>query len=458
MILSFADWLIIIGYFIFLIIIGFYKKNESHSQNQKEFILSSRTLSLPGFIATLVTTWYGSILGVGENTYLYGIQTWFIFGVPYYVFALLYAFWLTNKIDKFKVLTIPDIFRKSFGAQAGILSGFLLFILSSPAPYILSLSVLLKYIFNINLITGLIISTSFSIAYVWNGGFRAVIRTDYFQFILMFLGFLLLFIYSWIYSISPIMLLKTIPIEYIKPLGGNTLEYVLVWFFIALWTLVDPGFFQRCAAVSSPGIAKKGLLIAIIFWFVFDFLTIFSGLYAVHLISTEDALLAYPLLAIKVLPPIALGLFFTSIFAVMMSTIDSLSLINATTFGRDILWRFKKDKNQDPTRLIKSGLIIMGLVSIVLAISIPSVIRLLYTIGSLIIPGLIIPFIFSLNNNKIVSEHLALYWIITPIIISLLWFLCAPSNIILSNIEPFYPGILVSIILYIFIMISTEKT
>ncbi|MBT3608146.1 MAG: sodium:solute symporter family protein, partial [Candidatus Marinimicrobia bacterium] len=65
-------------------------------------------------------------------------------------------------------------------------------------------------------------------------------------------------------------LIQSTPESHLDPLGGNTIQYILVWFFIAAWTFVDPGFYQRCAAAESPEIAKKGLLISIGFWAVFD--------------------------------------------------------------------------------------------------------------------------------------------------------------------------------------------
>ena len=84
------DIIIIFSYFIFLVLIGFFRRTEA-TISQKDYIIHGRKLSLPGFVISLVSTWYGAILGVGENTYLYGIQTWFIFGLPYYFFAVLYA-------------------------------------------------------------------------------------------------------------------------------------------------------------------------------------------------------------------------------------------------------------------------------------------------------------------------------------------------------------------------------
>ena len=96
--------------------------------------------------------------------------------------------YLSEKIWKSNLMSIPDMFRKTYGSRTGIVSAFLIFILSSPAPYILSLGILIKFIFNLDLVWGLIIATGFSIAYVWNGGLSAIVKTDYFQILLMYLG------------------------------------------------------------------------------------------------------------------------------------------------------------------------------------------------------------------------------------------------------------------------------
>ena len=111
--------------------------------------------------------------------------------------------------------------------------------------------------------------------------------------------------------------------------------------------------------------------------------------------------MAYPLLGLEVLPPGFLGYFLVSLFAIIMSTIDSMSFVNAITIGRDIIWRLrKKDSNKNPVFLIKKGLIAVAILSIVLSILIPSVVKMLYILGSLIIPGLILPFIIALLGNN----------------------------------------------------------
>ena len=456
----FLDWVILSAYSIGLIWIGIFRLKDQ-SKSQEEFILSGRRLSLGGFIATLVTTWYGAILGVGENTFLFGIQTWFIFALPYYGFALGYAFWMAPKIKEKNFLSIPDHFRSSYGERAGIISALLITFLASPAPYILSMGVMLQFLFGIDLGISLLISTVFSVVYVWNGGFSAVVKTDILQFILMFIGFFLLIGFSWNEFGSPAVLIKSIPETHLDPLGGNTVQYILVWFFIAAWTFIDPGFYQRCAAAKSPEIAKKGLLISIGFWTVFDCLTVLSGLYAVAMIQTDQALLSFPLLGANILPIGVFGLFITGLLATIMSTIDSLSLISAITFGRDILWRIQRPRmDSNPIPLVRKGLVIISFLSLFLAFAVPSVVGLFYAIGSVLIPGLILPFVFTLWNEKIsLSERLANQWIITPVVVSLGWFgISQLSGESFMGIEPFYPGMVVSILFGLYIINSIATT
>ena len=455
----FLDWAILAAYAAGLIWIGIFRLKDQ-SASQEEFILSGRRLSLGGFVATLVTTWYGAILGVGENTFLYGIQTWFIFALPYYGFALGYAIWIAPKIREKKFLSIPDHFRSTYGENAGIISALFITFLASPAPYILSMGILLQFLFGITLGVALLISTIFSVIYVWNGGFSAVVKTDILQFILMFVGFFLLIGFSWNEFGSPAVLINSIPESHLDPLGGNTAQYVLVWFFIAAWTFVDPGFYQRCAAAKSPETAKKGLLISIGFWAVFDCLTILSGLYAVALIQTDQPLLSFPLLGTHILPIGIFGLFITGILATIMSTIDSLSLISAITFGRDILWRIQRPQtNSNPVPLVRKGLVIISFLSLFLAFAVPSVVGLFYIIGSILIPGIILPFVFSLWNEKIsLSERLASLWIVTPVGVSLGWFgISQLSGQPFMGIEPFYPGMVISFLFLLFIIIRTNN-
>jgi len=446
------DLSVLIIYVGLLIGFGFYRTKQS-GKDPEEFLLAGRKLSLPGFVVTLVATWYGGILGIGENTYSYGIQTWFIFGLPYYIFAILFAFLIAGRINETKFISIPDQFHGRFGKTAGVVSALYILFLASPAPYILSIGILLQFTTGLSFGLSLLMSTGLSLSYIWIGGFKAVVRTDGLQFGFMFVGFLLLLIFS-MKSSGPLSEL-VLPVSHLNITGGASIQYIVVWFFIALWTFVDPGFYQRCAAAKSPQTAKKGILISIGFWFIFDMLTLSTGLYAKALLTAGDPLFAYPRLGAMVLPPLAYGIFITGLLATIMSTIDSLGLISAITFGRDILWRIQSptstDKlkwNNESTIFVRKGLIITAFIALILAFSIPSVVKLWYGLGSILVPGLVLPFLISFKNNR--PKENILLMMVSPVLVSIFWILLGKLlNGYPFGLEPFYPGILTSVLVYV---------
>ncbi len=446
------DFSVLILYVGLLIGFGFYRTKQS-GKDPEEFLLAGRKLSLPGFVVTLVATWYGGILGIGENTYSYGIQTWFIFGLPYYIFAILFAFLIAGRINETKFISIPDQFHGRFGKTAGVVSALYILFLASPAPYLLSIGILLQFTTGLSFGLSLLMATGLSLSYIWIGGFKAVVRTDGLQFGFMFVGFLLLLIFS-MKSSGPISEL-VLPVSHLNITGGASIQYIVVWFFIALWTFVDPGFYQRCAAAKSPQTAKKGILISIGFWLIFDMLTLSTGLYAKALLTAGDPLFAYPRLGAMVLPPLAYGIFITGLMATIMSTIDSLGLISAITFGRDILWRIQSptstDKlkwNNESTIFVRKGLIITAFIALILAFSIPSVVKLWYGLGSILVPGLVLPFLISFKNNR--PKENILLMMVSPVLVSIFWILLGKLlNGYPFGLEPFYPGILTSVLVYV---------
>ncbi|HEX9829370.1 MAG TPA: hypothetical protein VGB10_04085, partial [Bacteroidota bacterium] len=76
--LSPIDSALILLYFAAVVYVGFRAARRQKSDTD-EFLLAGRTLTLPMFVATLVSTWYGGILGVGEFSYNFGISNWVVF-------------------------------------------------------------------------------------------------------------------------------------------------------------------------------------------------------------------------------------------------------------------------------------------------------------------------------------------------------------------------------------------
>jgi solute:Na+ symporter, SSS family len=448
------DWTLIAAYFIFLIWLSWIKGWSS--DDEEGFLLQGRKVTLPAFVATLVSTWYGGILGVGEWSYQYGISQWLILGAPFYLFSALFAIFLAGKIRLNKALTIPEAIANRYSEKAGRLSALPIFILVSPAPYILMLGLLFQFLsageapflFYASLVA------LFSVFYITVGGFGAVIRTDILQIILMFSGFIILLIFAVAEFGGFSQLSGALTEVHLDITGGNSIQYILVWFFIALWTFVDPSFHQRAAAAESPKTARRGIFVSIGFWIGFDFLTAFAGLYAFAILGSglEQPVLAYPLLADQILPVGLKGLFFVSLLATIMSTLDSYLFISGQTLGRDYLSKYFPAVN--PNLLTRISILISALLGILLIIIYPSVIDLWYVIGSVFIPGLLIPVLGIYLSPFRMSSRFVLASIIGCTMVSFVWLFMgtlAPDQAegyAYLGVEPFYPGLLTAILLW----------
>jgi len=454
--LAFIDAALIVLYFAAVVYIGL-RAARREKTSTDEFLLAGRALTLPMFVATLVSTWYGGILGIGEFSYMHGISNWVVFGVPYYIFALIFALFLAKRIRATNLTTIPDQLEATYDRKTALFGGVLTFFLVIPAAYVLMLGILFQLIFGLDLTTSIFITTFLTVFYLYAGGFRSDVWANAFEFVMMFIGFAMIIPFA-VSEFGGFDFIKAnVPSLHLTWHGGNTWQYIAVWFFIALWTLVDPAFHQRCYAAKDGKTAQRGIFVSILFWLCFDFLTSAAGLYARATIpDLGHAAYAYPMLAEITLPSIAKGLFYIGMLATIMSSLSSLTFISAMTIGNDIVGRI--GRREDRGRLInqwtKIGLIISSLFSIALALAVPSVVQLWYTIGTAIIPGLIVPVLASYSRRLRIGAPYAFAAMVLG------WGLSTSSLLYgqlmandgtpsyLFGVEPMYPGLIASLIVW----------
>ncbi|HDK35898.1 MAG TPA: hypothetical protein ENG82_03230, partial [Bacteroidetes bacterium] len=134
--LHFLDWLVIGVYFLVVLVLGIYHAGRK-GKTDEDFLIAGRRLSLIPFVATLVSTFYGGILGIGEFVYRYGIVSWITQGLFYYIFAAVYALFLSCKIRQKIQFTLPDQLYESYGKKAGLVGSVFTFLMVTPAPYVL---------------------------------------------------------------------------------------------------------------------------------------------------------------------------------------------------------------------------------------------------------------------------------------------------------------------------------
>ena len=451
--LTLIDYLIILAYFIAVLIIGF--KSKSSENSVSDYLIAGRTLTLPAFVATLVSSFYGGVLGIGEFTFRYGISGWLLYALPYYFFIAIFAFFLANKISKTHLYSIPDKLNLVYGRKVSIFGSMLIFLLSTPAPYLFMMGLLVQWIFAVNLVTAMIFSLAVSILYLIKGGFRSDVRVNIFEFIIMFTGFGIILPFCFTTLGGMEYLESRLPEQYLTFGSGISLQYFFAWFFIGAWVLVDPVFYQRCFAVKDKKTPKKGILISLGFWFIFDVMTTFAGLYSKAFFQDDLAnpSHSFPVLADKILPAAARGFFAIGLIATIMSSLHSYIFISATTFGRDIISRIRNE-NEEKYFYNKTGMAVSALFSFAIASLIPSVVDIWYVIGTLIIPALLISVVSAYINNLRIHSKYIFTAMIASFSASLIYFIIGQLNKVdgtamyLFSIEPMYPGLILGLIIY----------
>lgn len=446
------DCIIVILFLAITLLLGL-KLRES-GQSSSDYLLGGRALTLPAFVATTVSTWYGGILGVGEYSWLYGISNWIVFGVPYYLGALLFALLMSKRARESNAMTIPNRFLKIYGPKTAKCAAVLVFLTTVPAAYVLITATLCTSSFGFSLQSGVIATVIFVVIYLWRGGFKAVVKTDALQFALMFGGFILLTLWLLIgYGLEP---LKSLPPTHLEPTGGQPLSSILIWYVIALSTLAEPNFFQRAFAAKTPKIAQNGLLISIACWAFFDVMTTLCGLYARALLpDLQNPVQAFPELAIAVLPTGIIGIFYASLFATVLSTLDSNLFTCATTLGHD-LWPAKSHlSDAQKTRV---GLILGAVIAAIIAVMSGSVVKIWKIFGSVSAAALLIPIVASHYPRWQMTGRGAFILMILSSCTTLGWFIAAQVlETPPCNLDPLFAGAIVAIACYLVDRIYSKK-
>lgn len=439
--------ILLVIYLAFLLVVGlrYFRRTKTDAD---EYLVMGRRLSLPAFVASIVSTWYGGILGVGEYSFKFGLSNWLVFGLPYYLAALIFALFLARKANRSRLHTIPDQLDKAYGRRVAILGACFVFITTVPAAYVLQLGVLSKFAFGIPLTIGVTAGALFSIIYIFSGGLSGDVLTDKAQFIMMFLGFgiLLTVLFSEVGGLD--FLKANLPATHFTWRGLNPASYIFVWYFIALATLVEPTFYQRCFAAKSESTSRNGIFIAIFFWAAFDFMTTSTGMYARALLpNLADPVAAYPALAVKVLPRALQAVFLLGLYATVMSTVDSYSFVAGTTIGKDVIWRLK---GGDITKLSRIGLVLSGILAIIIALYFRSVIDIWYVFGTLGTCAMLMPLASSFSDRFRMSPQSAFVSMIAAPAVAFVWII--PHLFwkvdYFWGIDPIYPGLGISVVIY----------
>ncbi|MFK7825086.1 MAG: sodium:solute symporter [Oligoflexales bacterium] len=401
---------------------------------------AGRKITMPFFVASLVSTWYGGIFGVTRISFEQGVYHFISQGLFWHLTYLFFAFFVVDQIFKFPQATsLAHLVELIFGKGAARTCALLNLLNVLPTVYVISLGGFLYTIFGLNAFFWMGITTLIIGLYTAIGGFKAVVVSDFYQFITMMFAILSVLFFSFRDICSVFELFSHLPASHLDPLGGESIWQLVIWGFIALGTLVDPNFYQRCLACPSPQFAKKGIFCSIAFWVLIDICTCLSGLYAKMMIPDTKPQSAYLLYSLQVLPDGFRGVFCCGMVAMIVSTIDSYLFTGGQILSHDLLR--KKD-----IWWYRLSIFLIALFTLLLASQLEGNIKEVWKFfGSLSSACLFIPLLIGFAKKDLLDARTFQLSCYASMAMLVIWKFILPEYLN-QMIDPFYLGSLVSLL------------
>lgn len=415
MMLHWADALIFTAYMLAVLGVGFYfhKKNR----DQKDYYIGGKGMGSTHVGLSVVATDVGGgfSIGLGGLGFAMGISgSWMLFtGL---VGAWLSAVLLIPRVYPLGrskgLFTFPQLLKEYYGPKVALAAGIISFIgyLGFTASQLLAGAKLAVGTFpSLDLKWAIIAMGFIAVAYTAFGGIKAVIYTDTFQWILLMLGLIGIGLpLAYREAGGWEMIRQSLPADFFK-LNHLSWSQVINWAvtIIPIW-FIGMTLYQRIFTCRTEKDAKKAWFIAGIFEYpLMAFMGVGLGLLArvcaeqglfaplgFTSVAGIDAELGMPMLLRSILPMGLMGLMLSAYFSAIMSTADSCLLAASGNWVTDIV-NFGKQRNGS-IRSTQWTTLIIGLLAILIAGMMESVLELMLLSYSFMVAGLLVPTLYML--------------------------------------------------------------
>jgi len=299
-----------------------------------------------------------------------------------------------RKSDKYGSITIPDYLESHFksktkllrGVSATILSVFVIIYVSTQID---ATGIAFETMVGVDYYWGAIIGFVIVLSYIFVGGFVAVVWSDLFQGILMFLGLVILPFIMWAQfgqGVDVTTQLYTIDPALTDWWGGNDSMWlnifsILGFAMIGLGFLGAPQVYVRFMSIKNEAEIDKGRWVAIIFTLLTDAAAVTIGILA-RIYFTEHGQDAEAILGTggasvlamvtdNFLPLSIAAIYVAIVLSAIMSTVDSLLVIASSAITRDFYQKiFRPEAGQRHlTQVSRVVTLIMALIGLILALA-----------------------------------------------------------------------------------------
>lgn len=391
--LSSVDHGIIVGYMVFLVVVGVWFARKITTMEQ--YFLAGRGLLLPLSVATLCATWYGAggTIATAEYGFVYGFAVWVVWCIPAHASRIPLALWVAPRMRLVTGMTLPDLIERLYNKRLAVVAALLMLFYCTQINEVTALGIVGSTIWGLPTSTAAILLVALVVFYTFLGGLWSVALTDLVQFVFMMVGLSIVVPLAWRSLGGWGYLTSSLDPVAFTPLGGMSPSTIIVLIILGLSLYPDPAVYQRFQAAKSIKIARRSLLISLIIWITFDIIFTIVGMLAKAKYPEMVPGKAYVQMCMDYTPPVIRGLLFVGLLGAIMSTLDSYYLAAGMTLVKDLYARVVRA--QVPERrmilLTRLGVIVAAGVGLLLALRFELVVEAWIMLGGLFIAGAFVP-------------------------------------------------------------------
>jgi len=425
-----ATILVLVIYLAIMFFIAWFfsrkESTEAYFVNKRKTNIWLMTFST---VATVVGA--GATVAIVSEVYNTGISYGIALPISF-IAGMLVLGLIAKKIkvigDKYGARTIVDFFEKRFDKKNRNLTAVLqLFLLTIwIGVQAIAISSLASVLIGIDYNVAIFVAAAITILYTAIGGLKVDIITDFIQFWIIMLVFLVMAILGYQHIGSLGNLFSQLPAGHLDLFAfGGVSWFIGVLVVSGFLYLGNTTHWQRIFSAENEATAKKSFFWAIPITAFLGLIVLFLGLVSVVLlpqIQKETAIFA---LMDSILPPWLVGAGFAAILAVIMSSIDSL-LVGGSAIIHKALFRNKiiEAKRELLYARVLTG--VFGIFGFILAFLIPNIVTLSLVVTYLAL--IFVPPIYAALYSKKVSANASFYSILVPTIVLFVLFPILKEN------------------------------
>ncbi|WP_025778750.1 sodium:solute symporter [Brevibacterium sp. VCM10] len=436
------DSAIVIIYLAAMVGFGVWGRFKAH--NQEDFLVAGRRLGgllYTGTMSAVVLGGASTIGGVGLG-YTAGLSgMWLVLSIGLGIIAL--SLFFAPKIQKLEIYTVSQMLELRYGRGSRFVSGAIMtaYGLMISTTSTVAYATVFHTLFDLNKVWSVLIGGGIVILYSMLGGMWSITLTDFVQFFIQTIGIFLIMLPLVLSKSGGIgQLFSSLPDTHTSPVGigwQGILGYILIY---TLGLLIGQDIWQRVFTARSPGVARWGGFSAGVYCLLYAAAGALIGMAATTIvpgIEVQDDVFAAVVDAS--MSPVLGGIVLAAALAAMMSTASGSLMAASTVCRQDIVEPIlaRKDivpasagssadgaatdgsaasangtgsgtsarstlvrslvrETGDEVRDSRIYLIVLGVVTLVLAMIMPSVVEALTVAYNLLVAGLFIPILGGL--------------------------------------------------------------